>query len=92
MDKPSALITIFIASALLVVVGLVSLSYLGVPTFTIGILAAVVFLVLTVAFVMMRSRTTAQRSKSNWKNQLLWFVVGLLAWVSVIFRLFRHRR
>ena len=92
MKKPSALVTIYIATALLLVVGLVSLSILGVRTFTIGILAAVVFLVLNTAFVMMRSRTTAQSSKSNWKKQLLWFVVGLLAWVSVIVRLFRLRR
>jgi uncharacterized metal-binding protein len=92
MDKPSALITVFIAATHLLVVGLVSLSYLGVPTFAIGILAAVVFLVLNVAFVMTRSRTTAQRSTSNWKKQLLWFVVGLLAGVSVIFRLFSPRR
>jgi|HubBroStandDraft_2_1064218.scaffolds.fasta_scaffold08006_2 hypothetical protein len=66
--NPSALVTIYIAAALLLVVGLVSLSYSGVRTFTIGILTAVLFLALNAAFVMVRSRTTAQGRKVVGQN------------------------
>ena len=66
MDKPSALVT-FISTELLLVAGLVGLHFLGVSTFTIGIVGSVLFVILNITFALTRPRGSLPSGETNWK-------------------------
>lgn len=91
MDKPSALVT-FISTELLLVAGLVGLHFLGVSTFTIGIVGSVLFVILNITFALTRPRASLPSGETNWKSVLIWSALGLVVWVNLIIRLSKMRR